>query len=269
MSLDEFKTIYWWEWSHRFLGRLIGMVFLVPFLVFLSKGWISRPLLWWLIALFLLGGLQAALGWFMVQSGLSERIDVSQYRLVAHLGLAFLIFAFAFWLGAEQLRQNEQPSLSEATRKHGHWAVAFLALLYMQILLGGFVAGTDAGLVYNTWPLMDGGFVPAGLFQLEPWYANFFENVTTIQFQHRLGAYAVAIAAAVLWWRGQKIALSPRARLIGHHVLGLVALQVAIGILTLIFVAPLFLSAIHQAMAIALFATSLLYAFELLARRAL
>ena len=260
MSLDAFKTIYWWEWTHRFLGRLIGFVFAIPFFVFLAKGWIARPLLWRLIILFGLGGLQGALGWFMVQSGLADRVDVSQYRLVAHLGLAFLIFAFAFWLGLSQVwpigegkDQNEQ----------GRWARLFVGLVYFQILLGGFVAGTDAGLVYNTWPLMDGRLVPEGILQLDPWWSNFFENVTTIQFQHRIVAYCVAVAALTLWWRGRRLELPPRTRLIGHHLLGFVAAQITLGIITLLAAAPLTLSALHQTMAIVLFATAVLYAYAL------
>jgi cytochrome c oxidase assembly protein subunit 15 len=268
MSLDEFKTIYWWEWAHRFLGRLVGVVFLGPFAVFLIKGWIPRPLIWRLLALFALGGLQGALGWFMVQSGLTDRVDVSQYRLVAHLGLAFLILGFAFWLGLEQLMHARATPLSADVDRQKLWARAFLGLLVVQILLGGFVAGTDAGLVYNTWPLMDGRLIPEGLFQIAPWYANFFENVTTIQFQHRLVAYAIAIAAIALWWRSQRIAFPKRTQTIAHCLLALVAVQIALGIATLLWVAALPLSALHQAAAIALFGTAVLYAFELEARGA-
>lgn len=267
MSLDAFKTIYWWEWSHRFLGRLVGVAFFFPFLFFLAKGWVSRPLMWRLLGVFVLGGLQGALGWFMVKSGLADRVDVSQYRLVAHLGLAFIIFAGAFWIALSLLRKDDGPS-AEARKQYGRWALGFAGLVYFQILLGGFVAGTDAGLTYNTWPLMDGSVVPDGLFQHSPWFVNFFENVTTIQFQHRMVAYIVAIAAVVLWWKGGQVGLRRRADLVRHHLLGFVGLQIVIGIVTLLYVAPVALSALHQAMAIVLFATALFYAFTLLGERA-
>lgn len=266
MSLDAFKTIYWWEWTHRFLGRLVGVVFFLPFVFFLVKGWVSRPLMWRLLGVFVLGGLQGALGWFMVQSGLADRVDVSQYRLVAHLGLAFIIFASAFWLALSLLKEDALAA-DESQRRHGQWAQGFAGLVFFQILLGGFVAGTDAGLTYNTWPLMDGAVVPDGLFQHSPWFVNFFENVTTIQFQHRMVAYVVAIAAIVLWWRGRQVSLSRPANLVRHHLLGFVGLQIVIGIVTLLYVAPVALSALHQAMAIVLFATSLFYAFTLSGER--
>lgn len=254
MTLDAFKAIYWWEWSHRFLGRLIGLVFFVPFVWFLVRrqlpSWVAPRL----AVIFLLGAAQGALGWYMVKSGLSVRVDVSQYRLAAHLGLAFLIYGAVLWtlfdLGASRRAARGLSALALA-------AFAFLALVYLQILAGAFVAGLDAGLTYNTWPLMDGRFVPEGVGALEPWWRNLFENVATVQFVHRtlaLGVFASALAVVGLAYRTTSSeTLRARALL----VLGAVSFQMALGITTLLAVAPLSLSIAHQFGAILLFSAAL------------
>ena len=162
MSLDEFKTIYWWEWGHRFLGRLIGVAFLVPFLAFWFAGYIPRALLPRLLGLFVLGGLQGALGWYMVKSGLVARVDVSQYRLTAHLGVAVAILGYTLWLIFDLGRERKGATRS-GTSAAAWVAGVVLALIYLQILAGGLVAGIDAGFGYNTWPLINGAFVPSGL----------------------------------------------------------------------------------------------------------
>ena len=193
MSLDEFKTIYWWEWGHRFLGRLIGVAFLVPFLAFWFAGYIPRALLPRLLGLFALGGLQGALGWYMVKSGLVARVDVSQYRLTAHLGLAVAILGYTLWLIFDLGRESEGATRSGTSA--AAWAAGVvLALIYLQILAGGLVAGIDAGFGYNTWPLINGAFVPSGLSEASPWYLNLFENPLTVQFDHRMLGYAVVLA---------------------------------------------------------------------------
>lgn len=253
MSLEAFKAIYWWEWGHRLLGRLIGVVFLVPLLVFLWRGMIAKALTARLWVIFALGGLQGALGWWMVSSGLVERIDVSQYRLAAHLGLAFVIAALVLWTLLDVTRGGVRWEAGRAMRG----PLLFSGLVFFQILLGAFVAGTDAGLTYNTWPLMDGRIVPEGLFIQAPWVVNFFENVTMIQFQHRMGAYAVAIAAAVLIWRLWPRLSTREMRVALIHVGAVTVLQILIGIWTLLAVAPLSLSALHQAGAIALLGVSI------------
>jgi cytochrome c oxidase assembly protein subunit 15 len=203
MSLDAFKAIYWWEWAHRLLGRLIGFVFLIPFVVFLARGAIPRRFIWPVSALFVLGAAQGALGWFMVKSGLADRVDVSQYRLAAHLALAVAIGGYAFWLGLAMRSEPKAkaPSVSFAMKAS---AATLAALIYLQIIAGAFVAGLRGGLASNTWPLMNGEVVPPGLDALSPWWINLFENPLAAQFAHRMLGYAIAIfvaAFALAVWR--------------------------------------------------------------------
>ena len=253
MSLDEFKAIFWWEWAHRNLGRLIGVAFLVPFLVFLFQGRIERALLPRLIGLFVLGGMQGVLGWFMVMSGLKDRVDVSQYRLVAHLGLALAIYAallwtaLPLWRGEWLVKGNPHPLF--------RWSLAVLALVFVQMGLGGFVAGLDAGLTYNTWPLMDGKLIPDGAF------AHPFEDVTAAQFNHRMMAYIVTAATAALWFAGRGV--PGTARTASNLLLAAVALQVLLGIWTLLEVVPVWLGALHQLGAVVLLTAAVFHAFTL------
>jgi len=254
MSLEEFKTIYWWEWAHRFLGRLIGIAFFVPFVLFWIAGYIPARLLPRLIALFVLGGLQGALGWYMVMSGLSERTDVSQYRLAAHFGLALIILGYTLWL-----LFSIGGARGAATRPRGSVWVAslMLGLIFLQMLAGALVAGLDAGMGYNSWPLINGAFVPAGLTEASPWYLNLFENPLTVQFDHRMLGYAVVLAAlGQLLWLALKGAPPP---LLGSALtLALLAvLQAALGVWTLLLAVPIVLGLAHQAGAIAVFAVAL------------
>ena len=195
MSLEEFKTIYWWEWAHRFLGRLIGAAFFVPFVIFWLAGYIPRTLLPRLAGLFVLGGLQGAVGWYMVKSGLVDRTDVSQYRLAAHFGVALLILGYTLWLvfglGSEPQTRGAEP----APRGAAWIAGLVLALIFLQLLAGALVAGLDAGMGFNTWPLINGAFVPSGLGETSPWYLNLFENPLTVQFDHRMLGYTVVLAS--------------------------------------------------------------------------
>jgi cytochrome c oxidase assembly protein subunit 15 len=252
MSLDEFKTIYWWEWTHRFLGRLIGAAFLVPFLAFWIAGYIPRQLLPRLIGLFLLGGLQGAVGWYMVKSGLVERTSVSQYRLMIHFGLALVILGYTLWLlfGLGEKRAARGGAAA--------WlAGGMLALVFVQMLAGALVAGLDAGMGFNTWPLIDGALIPAGLAEAEPWYLNPFENPLAVQFDHRMLGYAVVIAAlAQFAWLAWRRAAPP---LMGSALtLALLAvLQATIGVWTLLLAVPITLGLAHQAGAVAVFVTSL------------
>jgi heme a synthase len=265
MSLDEFKSIFWWEWAHRNLGRLIGFAFLLPFLVFLIQGRVERALLPRLIVLFVLGGLQGALGWFMVMSGLTERVSVSQYRLVAHLGLALVIYAAIVWT-ALPLWRGEWPA-ARAPHPLYRWSHIVLGLIFVQILLGGFVAGLDAGLTYNTWPLMDGKFVPDGLFDHAPAWLAPFEDVTTVQFDHRMMAYVVAATVAALWFAGLLARLAGVASIASHVLLAAVALQILLGIWTLLEVVPVWLAALHQLGAVVLLTAALVHAFVLRSAR--
>lgn len=258
MTLDEFKGIFWWEWAHRNLGRFIGFAFLIPFLVFAFQRRIEPSLYPRLIALFILGGLQGVLGWFMVMSGLQDRVEVSQYRLVAHLGLAVAIYAAMLWT-AFPLWRGEWPAKAGA-HPMLRWAVAIAALVYLQMLLGGFVAGLHAGLIYNTWPLMDRQVIPNGLY---PSLVAPFEDVTTAQFNHRMIAYLVAVAVLALWSVERRRVQSREIAQTAHLLLGTVGLQIALGIWTLLEAAPVWLSAVHQLGAVALLTAALLHAFAL------
>jgi len=251
MSLDEFKSIYYWEYFHRLLGRLIGVAFAVPFLWFLARRRLPRRLVLPLAGILLLGFAQGALGWYMVESGLADRVEVSQYRLVAHLALALAIYAAILWVALGIVRS---PALPEPSPGWG-WrraAEALFALVALTILAGGFVAGTRAGLTYNTFPLMDGGLVPAGYDQLHPFYVNWFENIAAVQFDHRALAIATFTAVVLLWAAGLRSALPKPARLALHALLAAAALQMALGIATLLLVVPIPLAAAHQAGAVLL-----------------
>jgi heme a synthase len=267
MSLDQFKTIFWWEWAHRFLGRFIGFAFLVPFVGFWLAGYIPRALLPRLIGLFLLGGLQGALGWYMVKSGLVDRTDVSQYRLAAHFGIALSILGYTLWLLFGLGGDREAGRDAARSRAHIWFAGGVLTLVFLQLLAGALVAGLDAGFGFNTWPLINGAFVPDGLGALSPWYLNLFENPLTVQFDHRMLGYTVVAASlAQLAWLALRKAPAP---LIGSAMmLALLAvLQAMIGVWTLLLAVPIPLGLAHQAGAIAVFAAAV-YHFWLTSRAA-
>lgn len=243
MSLDEFKYIFWWEWGHRLLGRIIGFVFLLPFLFFLWRGLIDRPLGWKLGGLFVLGGLQGAVGWWMVASGLVNRVDVSQYRLATHLTLACIILAATVAV-AVSLKPARAPQAVPAwLRTNAH---ILLGVVVLQIFLGGLVAGLDAGLTYTTWPLMDGHLVPpmANLFVQQPAWRNVFENVLTVQFNHRLVAYVLLALALGHYLAARRAGGAARQRAL--LIFGLVACQAMLGILTLIHQVPIDIALTHQ-----------------------
>jgi cytochrome c oxidase assembly protein subunit 15 len=291
MSLHDFKTIYWWEWTHRFLGRLIGAVFLLPFLCFLWRGAIApalHPRLWFIFGL---GALQAAVGWWMVASGLADRVSVSQYRLAFHLTLACAIYAAVVWTLrdltsssslrgaiADEAIHSESRALAKGSRTASPFdrneerrpaparvrgtAFALLLLVFVQIYLGALVAGLHAGLTYNTWPLIDGGLVPSPerLMLLTPAWRNLFENALTVQFAHRMLAYllwaaAVAHALDVALTRRDAAAF-PAAVLLATAV----TIQAGLGIVTLLQQVPLGLALAHQAMAMVLLTVAVLHA---------
>jgi len=257
MSLDEFKSIYWWEWAHRFLGRMIGFAFLLPFLYFIFQKRLSRHLMPKLALMFILGGLQGLLGWYMVQSGLVERTDVSQYRLAAHLCAAVLIFGYIFWiairLGKKQASADTKPDGGRLT------ATLLAAGIFIQIALGAFVAGLDAGQGYNTWPGMDGALIPDGLVAMSPWYLNLFENALTVQFNHRMFAYAILLLALIHATFAVNAANSLKIRGTAASLLFATWAQAALGIVTLLAKVPISLGLAHQGMAIIVFAISLLH----------
>ncbi|MEZ5781228.1 MAG: COX15/CtaA family protein [Rhizobiaceae bacterium] len=246
MSLDAFKRIFWWEWAHRFLARGVGVLFALPLLFLAFAGRIERGLGPKLAFLFVLGGLQGAVGWWMVASGLSERTDVSQYRLATHLTLAAIIFTAIMYVARGLAPHTEAPT-DRATQR---FAGIMVLLILFQLYLGALVAGLNAGLSYNTWPLMDGAVVPGGLFVIEPAWRNFFENPKLVQFVHRLGAYTVL--AVALWHTIQLRANFPRTT---HSrraliLLLLVIVQAGIGIGALLTQVDLHWALTHQAMAI-------------------
>ena len=245
LDLNGFKFIFFWEWSHRLLGRAIGFVVALPLIFFWLRGALTRDLKFKLVGLLALGGLQGFVGWWMVASGLVNRIEVAQERLAAHLLLASILFAATVWVAS---------SLSpKSAIRSEPWQRTFAAMIVVvtlfQIFLGGLVAGLRAGRAYNTWPLMDGHFVPKVLLTLEPWWRNFVDNIATVQFQHRMVAYtlfALAIIQAGAAWRA--IPASRAARRAMHFAM-LVGLQAVLGIVTLLLVVPLWAGLVHQAFA--------------------
>jgi heme a synthase len=261
MTLEAFKQIYWWEWTHRLLGRVIGAAFLLPFLWFLWRGWVApawRARLW---TLFALGTFQGAVGWWMVASGLAERTEVSQYRLAFHLLLACVIYVALVWT-ALGLAPGGAP---EAPRRLRAGALALLALVLGQIYLGALVAGLRAGHIFNTWPLIEGRFVPPAvqLFFSDPWWRNLFENPLTAQFDHRMLAYVIWLVALI--HAGDAAATRP-ARGAAWGALGVLAAvtaQAALGIATLLAQAPLALALAHQAMAMIVLTVTAVHAQRL------
>jgi cytochrome c oxidase assembly protein subunit 15 len=264
MTLSEFKTIFWWEWSHRLLGRVIGVVYLLPFLYFLWRGGMGAELKRRLWLIFGLGALQGAVGWWMVASGLSERIEVSQYRLATHLVLALLIFAAVVWT---LRRLSERPSLVVSLRLK-ITSAALLVLTFAQLYLGALVAGLRAGLIYNTWPDIDGAFIPSGarLWFEQPWWRNLFENTLTVQFEHRMTAYAL-FAIALLHAFDAIVSRAGAAARGALWLAAAVTLQALLGILTLINQVPLAFALSHQAVAILVLTLAVLQAERLAGRQ--
>lgn len=258
MSVDEFKTIFWWEYIHRVLGRLIGLVFFIPFVYFLIRKQIDKPLGIKLSGIFVLGGLQGLMGWYMVMSGLVDDPHVSQYRLTAHLGLAFVIFAAMFWVATDLLYdKNKSPHDPEALRGIRRFSIGLTWLIFIMVLSGGLVAGIRAGLAYNTFPLMNGHFIPPEIFMLEPWWRNFFDNMATVQFDHRMIAWILMFTVPYFWFIARKQPLSDSAKLACNLLLIMLVIQVALGISTLLLAVPLTLGAAHQGGAMMLFTAAL------------
>ncbi|MBX6329325.1 MAG: COX15/CtaA family protein [Pseudolabrys sp.] len=256
MSLEAFKVIYWWEWTHRMLARATGVVFLVPFLVLLWRGKVPQHLRRRLWTIFGSGAFLGVVGWWMVASGLagSDRINVSPYRLAFHLTLACAIYAAVVWT-AQQLLARERIEVAPRLRI-GAGVIA--GLLLLQIYLGALVAGTRAGLAYNTWPLIDGAFIPAAarLWPLAPAWRNVFENILTVQFDHRMLAYAIWLAALCHAYDARRSPAAKGALLLA----GAVTAQAALGVATLLQQAPLVLALAHQLTAIVAFTVAIVHA---------
>ena len=257
MTLSGFKTIYWWEWTHRFLARAVGFVFAVPLAFFWLSGRIEPFLKPRLLGILALGGLQGAIGWWMVASGLSVRTEVSQYRLATHLTMACIIFAATLWVA-----RGLAPKRREAPPSRGSVYVGGLIVLLAmaQIYMGGLVAGLRAGTTFNTWPLMDGAIIPDGLFVMSPSWRNLFENVMTVQFMHRMGAYTLFAVVGL-----HALASLIQAPATGHArrvgvLFALVLAQAMIGITTLLLAVPIGWGLMHQAGGIVVLAATVLHA---------
>lgn len=265
MTLDGFKSIFIYEYLHRVLGRLIGVLFLVPLLYFTYRQRIRPGLMPRLVILFLLGGCQGLLGWFMVKSGMVDNPRVSQYRLTAHLGLAVAIYAYMLWLAFDLLYTRDEP-LSTGRRPYARWSLLLVALVYLMILSGGLVAGTRAGFAYSTWPLMGDSFIPRGLYAGTPAWLDMFEDITTVQFNHRIFAYLLVILisgfAALVYRSG----VAARGRLALSLLVLAMLVQVGLGISTLLLHVPVPLAAAHQGGAMVLL-TATLFTSHVLVRQ--
>jgi cytochrome c oxidase assembly protein subunit 15 len=262
MSLAEFQGIFWWEYSHRLWGRLIGVVFFLPFLWFLLRGYLRKApgkpsMAPKLGAIFLLGALQGAIGWYMVASGFEERDSVSQYRLVLHLGMALVIYALILWAALDLLQPRSVGGSAATARPLRRHAILLLVLVAVELTLGGLVAGLHGGLIYTDFPLMNGDWVAPDVFAMSPWWANVTENPGGAQFLHRIGALLVTLTLLTLVWRAWRSEIPDLVR--GRMALLLMALilQVGLGISTLILVVPLPLAVAHQGGAVILLSATL------------
>jgi cytochrome c oxidase assembly protein subunit 15 len=259
MTLQEFKVIFMYEYLHRILGRVIGLIFIVPFVYFYFSRSISPQLLPKLLLLLLLGGCQGLMGWYMVKSGLVDVPHVSQYRLTAHLGLAIFIYGFIVWTALELIN----PPTAQPARL-GKPACVLSALIFLMILTGGLVAGTKAGHAYSTWPLMGDSFIPSGLYDMSPAWLSAFENITTIQFNHRMFAYVIALL--VLWFAiyAIKSEVVGKVRTGVFCMLFLLVVQIVLGISTIVLHVPIAIAAAHQIGAVALLTATLFVSHSLI-----
>ncbi len=256
MSLGEFKSIFWWEYGHRVLGRIIGLIYFVPLVFFLIKGMLPKHWRLRLFSLFVLGGLQGLMGWYMVKSGLVDVPHVSQYRLTAHLGLALVIFAYMFWYALDFLRGEQRRISNKASSVYLKVTATAVVIVFFMMLSGGFVAGTKAGFIINTFPTMNGEWVPSSWMAMTPWWRNLFENAVAIQFIHRSIAVVVLVVIVCLFVISFKQQFRTYALLALLAVMG----QIILGISALVMRVPLELGAAHQAGAVALLAACLFVA---------
>ncbi len=253
MDVDAFKSIFWLEFLHRLLGRTIGVVFLVPFIYFFAKGYIEASQWPRYLLMFVLGGLQGVLGWYMVKSGLVDNPHVSQYRLTAHLCAAFLIYAYMFWVAMSLLF----PATGDTRHPWYRKSLALTVLTSVTIISGGFVAGLKAGKIYNTFPMMGDYWIPPGITALEPVWRNLFDNMTTVQLDHRILAIATLAVVLGFWFKARQSDLPARSRPALNMLLATAILQVVLGVTTLLMSVPVILGAAHQAVAMLLFTVTL------------
>ena len=257
MTLDDFKSIFWFEYAHRLLGRGIGLIFFFPFLYFFLTKKITKSLTPKLITMFVLGGLQGLMGWYMVKSGLVDNPHVSQYRLTAHLSLAIIIYAYMFWVALDLLSENSNAVSIKKDSKFMLMTSIITVIVFITIISGGFVAGTRAGFAFNTFPLMNGQLIPDGLLTMSPVWHNFFENIITVQFDHRVLATLLFLTIITFWFKARTLQLESLTQLSIHLLLAALVLQVTLGISTLVLVVPVALAAAHQAGAVILLTAAL------------
>lgn len=259
MDVHQFKSIFWFEYSHRLLGRIIGMVFLIPFLFFLIARRFEKHMIPQLLTMFVLGGLQGLLGWYMVKSGLVDRPDVSQYRLTAHLGAALIIYIYMLWFALTLLHPRPAHNHTGLRR----FSKGLTLFVFVTALSGGFVAGLDAGFAYNTFPLMDGHLIPEAYITIQPAWLNIFENIPAVQFNHRLLATTLFTTIVIFWLYARKYSLHPRTRLAIHLLLAAATIQLTLGISTLLMHVPVPLASTHQGGALLLLTVALFVSHEL------
>ncbi|HLT32234.1 MAG TPA: COX15/CtaA family protein [Aquaticitalea sp.] len=243
-GLEEFKDIYFWEWLHRFIGRMIGLVFFIPFVYFLIKKQLSKSTMKKSLILMVLGGFQGFLGWWMVKSGLVDRPNVSHYRLAVHLTTAFITFAYTFWVAMDLMFPNTKD-IDKKLRNLIRWGVAVLLL---QIIYGAFVAGLDAGFIHNHWPMMsEGKLMHETVYtEINPVYKNFIEGRSGVQFVHRTLAYVVVIFILVIWYKAKRLSLTEFQNKGINWLLILVGVQFLLGVLTIMLAVPVWLGVLHQ-----------------------
>lgn len=256
MDIEGFKKIFWLEYIHRVMGRVTGLVFLLPLIYFFVRKQVTATLALKLLGIFSIGALQGVIGWFMVKSGLKDNPQVSQYWLAFHLSTAFLIFWLVFWTALSSIMK---PVIQGDLKYKGllKFSVIISCAVFIQIVLGAFVAGTHAGFMYNTFPDMDGHIIPPDMWYITPWYKNIFENLTTIQFNHRLIAYVVSLAIIVFWFISRRFQLTNKT----NYAIGLlvvsIGVQFTLGVQTLLKQVPVSLASLHQVMALIVFALSI------------
>lgn len=262
MSLDGFKSIFYFEYCHRMLGRMIGLLFLLPFLFFWFRGSIKKSMLPQMVLMFVLGGFQGLLGWYMVKSGLVNDPHVSQYRLSAHLVAAVTIYCYILWVAFGLLKSPPKRPFLNTTKSSYRISLALMGLIIFMIISGGFVAGTRAGFAYNTFPLMAGRFIPESMYVLQPFWLNWFENVTAIQFNHRMIAYLLLILVPVFARYVYKLAITPASQRAALLLVAMLLIQLTLGITTLLLSVPVVLASAHQGGAIILLSITVYIARE-------
>lgn len=262
-TLSDFKSIFWWEYIHRLLGRIIGIVFFVPFIWFLIRKKLPEGFIKKAIILFALGGLQGFLGWFMVKSGLSENVHVSHYRLAIHLISAFTVFGFTFWYALDVLSPSGGGKRDSAGGGLKKISILLFAVVILQIIYGAFVAGLKAGYGYPTWPKMGDEWIPSDITVLEPVWKNFVEGHAGVQFIHRYIAYVIVLLVGILFFRSGKPDIPPEQKTIINVLMLIVLMQFTLGVITLLYGVPIVIAVLHQTGAFFLFATTLLLLHKL------